>query len=127
MAYVLDTSALIAFLKQEKGWQEVAGYLAQDAYLSEVNRAEFYTHMVRNGQSIEKAEAVIQRVELIVVDFNQEQAAATAEIYPATKQYGLSLGDRACLALGLSRSLPVITADKAWQNLDVGVIVNVIR
>lgn len=127
MACVLDTSALIAFLKQEKGWEEVADYFTQDIYFSEVNRAEFYTHMVRNGQTVENAEALIQRTELLVIDFNQQQAVITAELYRTTRQYGLSLGDRACLALGVSRSLPVITADRVWQKLNINVQINIIR
>lgn len=127
MTCVLDTSALIAFLRQETGWQEVAGYLAQDTYISEINRAEFYTYMVRQGQAVESAREVIRKTELIPVEFNETQAARVAELYPVAKQCGLSLGDRACLALALVRSLPVITADKVWQGLDVGVKVIVIR
>lgn len=127
MVCVLDTSALIAVLKQEVGWEQISEHLAQDTYLSEVNRAEFYTFMVRNGQALEKAALVIQRAAIIMIDFDKDQASAVAELYSSTKQAGLSLGDRACLALAQSRSLPVITADKAWQTLDVGVEIRLIR
>lgn len=127
MVCVLDTSALIAFLTQETGWEQVADYLVQDAYFSEVNRAEFYTYMVRNSQTIENAQAILARTELITVDFDEAQAAATAALYPAGRSLGLSLGDRACLALAQSRTLPVITTDKAWQGLDIGVDIRVIR
>ena len=46
---------------------------------------------------------------------------------PHTRALGLSLGDRACLALGLRGGLPVLTADHAWQQLTLGVVVQVIR
>lgn len=127
MACVLDTSALIAFLRQEHGWQLVADYLVQDAYFSEVNRAEFYTYMVRNGQTVENAQAILDKTEVITVNFDEAQAAATAILYPAGRAFGLSLGDRACLALAMIRSLTVITADKVWRNLDIGVDVTLIR
>ena len=127
MAWVLDTSALLAFLKQERGWQEVAQALEGEAWLSEVNRAEFYTYMVRHQHSIEKAETMLRKTEIKVVSFTQEQAILSALLYPDTRHCGLSLGDRACLALGRVQALPVLTADRIWDRLDVGVPITIIR
>ena len=40
---------------------------------------------------------------------------------------GLSLGDRACLALALKLNLPALTTDRIWENLNLSVQVQVIR
>ncbi len=62
-----------------------------------------------------------------VLAFNDGQARVTADLLPRTRALGLSLGDRACLALAMERKLPVLTADRAWKSLRVGVEIRVIR
>jgi ribonuclease VapC len=62
-----------------------------------------------------------------IVPFSERQARLTAELLPQTRALGLSLGDRACLALAIERELPVLTTDKGWKALRVGVEIRLIR
>ncbi len=54
-----------------------------------------------------------------VVDFTEDLAWDAARLRPLTKQYGLSLGDRACLALAIKLNVPALTADKEWSKLKI--------
>jgi PIN domain nuclease of toxin-antitoxin system len=123
---VLDASALLAFLLAEPGSEAVAGRLRQAA-LSAVNYAEALARSVDRGKSLAAATADIARLRLLVIPFDGELAAIAASLRPATRPVGLSLADRACLALGLQTGLPVLTANRDWAKLEVGVRVEVIR
>jgi PIN domain nuclease of toxin-antitoxin system len=54
-------------------------------------------------------------------------ARQTGALRPATKALGLSLGDRACLALARRERLPILTADRSWAKLDLGIPIKVMR
>jgi PIN domain nuclease of toxin-antitoxin system len=82
---------------------------------------------VERGLMLENILSLLTRLSLEVVPFDAEQAYMTASLRPATRALGLSLGDRACLALGLRHGVPVLTADQLWAKADVGVKVEVIR
>jgi ribonuclease VapC len=69
----------------------------------------------------------LEAVGLTIFPFNADDAAAAANLWPATLSLGLSLGDRACLALAQRLQLPVLTADKIWNELQIGISVRVIR
>ncbi|MGI5837051.1 MAG: PIN domain-containing protein [Chloroflexota bacterium] len=64
---------------------------------------------------------------LEIVAFDSDLAYSTGLLRPLTKGLGLSLGDRACLALARSLGLPAITTDRTWAKLDIGVTIRVIR
>jgi PIN domain nuclease of toxin-antitoxin system len=123
---VLDASALLAVLFEEPGADEVAKLLPH-VDLSAVNYAETLTKSLDRGKSLADAVGLLNRLRLSVVPFDAELAAVAASLRPATKPLGLSLGDRACLALGLARHLPVVTADRNWKQLKVGVTVRCVR
>ena len=72
-------------------------------------------------------EEILSNLNLEVVPFSQEQALRAGILRPSTKSLGLSLGDRACLALGLYLKLPILTADKLWSNLNLAVEIRLIR
>ncbi len=122
---VFDASALLAFLNGESGAEIVRPYLGA-GYLSTVNYAEVLSSLINRGVDQQAAEAALSPlVELI--HFDVKQAAWSAQIRPLTKEFGLSLGDRACLALAYHFKSSVLTADKIWGKLDLGVEVLVIR
>jgi PIN domain nuclease of toxin-antitoxin system len=123
---VLDASALLAFLLDESGADAVAALLPH-ATLSAVNYCETLTKSIDRGKSLAESVGLLTRLRLSVVPFDAELAAVTASLRPMTKPLGLSLGDRACLALGLARNLPVVTADRAWAQLNIGVPVQCVR
>jgi ribonuclease VapC len=123
---VLDTSAFLAMANREPGADLVTGVL-QDSVMSAVNAAEVLQKLVQKGMSLDSAEDYLRRFVGEIKTFTMVQATVTASLAPRTRQLGLSLGDRACLALGKSLNLPVLTADQAWKQLDVGVTVELIR
>ena len=126
---VLDTSALLAILHGETGaetFTRKAGLL-EIATMSAVNIAEAYGKLVGRGVGPEEAwEAVIAPIPEIL-DFDTEQAKIAGGLLPQTRSLGLSLGDRACLALGIALKAPIYTADRAWKTLKLKVSIHVIR
>jgi ribonuclease VapC len=123
---VLDSSALLAVLLQERGAERVEPHLTSAA-ISAVNLSEVVATGVERGLMLESVQSLLTRLSLDVIPFDGEQAYVAASLRPATRKLGLSLGDRACLALGLKQGLPVLTADQLWAKADVGVKVEVIR
>jgi PIN domain nuclease of toxin-antitoxin system len=123
---VLDTSALLAFVWAEPGGETVAELIG-DSCMSAVNWAEAVSKLVDRGGSLEAVRAALTIAPLDVVDFNQNLAEAAGALIVRTRTKGLSLGDRACLALAARDGLPAITADRAWANLDLGIDIRVIR
>jgi PIN domain nuclease of toxin-antitoxin system len=117
---------LLAFLLAEDGADAVAALLPH-ATLSAVNYCETLTKLIDRGKSLAESVGVLTRLRLSVVPLEAELAAVAASLRPATKRLGLSLGDRACLALGLAQNQPVVTADRKWTQLDIGVPVRCVR
>ena len=123
---VLDASALLAHIREEPGSSLVAD-LAPDALMSTVNLAEVYSKLMERGLSADEADAIVYRYGFEVVPFDEELARRTGALRPATKALGLSLGDRACLALALREALPVVTTDRNWRKLTLGIEIKVVR
>lgn len=113
---VLDASAILALLQKEPGSAQVATHLA-DSVVSAVNAAEIATKLADVGLPDGFAPAVIKALGVTIVDFDARQAWAVASLRESTRELGLSLGDRACLALGLSSAGPTVTADRSWAGL----------
>ena len=115
---VLDASALLALIQEEKG-ADVIRPLLRSAVMSAVNIAETLTALQR--VHITPQEAVVSVSDIIetIVPFDLEQAQYVAELQPHVQHKGLSLGDRACIALGLKLQAPIYTADKIWGQLQL--------
>ena len=132
MTAVLDASALLALLKGEPGAERVAEALEQGAYLSAVNLAEVLSKLADWGEDPAEAQARMAQVGLLgaaveVLPFTGEDALEVARLRAMTRAYGLSFGDRACLALARRLGLPALTAERAWAELDLGIPVEVLR
>jgi PIN domain nuclease of toxin-antitoxin system len=126
MSRVADSSLVLAVIYREKGWEKWLELL-EDANLSTVNLAEVQSKLVIAGMSGELAwEAATDSVFQVML-FDEEQARLTGDLIVRTREFGLSLGDRACLALGMVLGMPVYTADRSWERLKVGVKIHVIR
>jgi PIN domain nuclease of toxin-antitoxin system len=123
---VLDASAVLCMLFREPGFDKVAAQI-DDACISAINLAEVLGRFVRDGHDLETVRTRIERLSLPVVDFDRVQAAIAASLVRRCRSAGLSLGDRACLALAIHKRLPAMTADRAWRDLDHGVEVVIVR
>lgn len=95
--------------------------------MSAVNLAEVVGRLADWGFVESEVIAALVRVPVQVVDFDSALAMASGMLRPATRRAGLSLGDRACLALGAQLGAPVFTTDRSWQALGLPVEVRVIR
>ncbi|MBJ7418075.1 MAG: type II toxin-antitoxin system VapC family toxin [Niveispirillum sp.] len=125
---VLDSSAVLALLKAERGADQVAQALP-GALVSTVNLAEIVSKLHEDGWPTAFISDVIERLDLRVISFSVEQAKTAGIMRISTKRLGLSLGDRACLALAKERHAAVLTADGAWCQLasDLGLRITNIR
>jgi len=124
---VLDASVVLALLNDEPGADKLTPELLSNATCSTVNLAEVQTKLVNAGGSPDEAwEDTLSPIRE-AEPFTDEDARIAGSLITQTRALGLSLGDRACLALGLELKAPVYTADKSWKKLKLGVKIHVIR
>ena len=121
---VLDASALLAFLQDERGADNVE---LSGSLMSTVNYSEALQKALEKGTRIEGLREELELLGLEVVPFDAEHADIAARIHAGTRRLGLSIGDRACLALAKSRGGTAVTTDRAWSEVDEGVNVRLIR
>jgi ribonuclease VapC len=122
----IDASALLAMLFAEPGAEVVADAIAGGAVMSAVNYSEVETVLVRQRRDPETILRPV-RQQLPVEPFADADALAAAALHPRTAGKGLSLGDRACLALAQRLGVPAVTAEHAWAELHLDIAVELIR
>jgi ribonuclease VapC len=120
---VLDASALLALLNEETGSDKVERYIP-GAIINAVNLSEVIGKLAESGMPEDDIHEVVATLALHVIPFDTILSFKAEFLRPITRDMGLSLGDRACLATGMLMNLPVITSDKIWR--DTGLPVNVI-
>ncbi|HEY8567510.1 MAG TPA: type II toxin-antitoxin system VapC family toxin [Beijerinckiaceae bacterium] len=123
---MLDASALLALILGEAGADVVASHL-EGAAISAVNLAEVGAKMVDRGATLDFVHREIAAAEVVVVPFDTAQAFESARLRPLTRDYGLSLGDRACLALGATMNRLVLMTDRDWTPVGLPVDIRLIR
>ena len=123
---VWDASTLFLLLQREPGWQELAARLP-DSSMSSVNLSEVAAKLLEAGGDAAATRAILEALPLRIHDFTAELAYRAAGLREATRHLGLSFGDRACLALGLGLEASILTADRAWLGLDLGVEIALAR
>ena len=126
---VLDASAVLAYVQGEPGAARVSEALAGGAILSVVNLAEVVTKLAGDGLSERAIHSAIDVLEVEMAAFDEADAISAGLLRTATRPFGLSLGDRACVALALRSGLPALTGDRAWREVGpaLGVEIEVIR
>jgi len=127
---VFDTSALLAMIHAEPGGDRAAELLSEPGaqiLVSAVNLSEAQAVLINRGTPDKEAWELLSDLSLEVIAFDAEQARSAGILISQTREFGLSFGDRACLALGLQERCVVITADRAWKKLNVGVKMELIR
>lgn len=123
---VLDASALLALLNGEPGAEEVERTIP-GAAIGAVNLSEVVAKLAEGGMPEEAIRLALGGIELEVVAFDGPLAYRAGLLRVPTRSLGLSFGDKACIALGRHLGAPVLTTDRRWRELSVGVEVRVIR
>lgn len=123
---VLDASAILTLLHDEPGASEVLPWIAEGV-ISAVNLAEVVGKLLEAGMPEAAAIDAIERLALEVVALDAAMAIRAGALRPLTRSLGLSLGDRACLATAQQLGLPVVTADRTWQQVEAGVPIHTVR
>ncbi len=124
---VLDASVILAVLFQEPGAEKMTDEIMEWAVVSTVNLAEVQSKLVKMGHPPEDAWSDALLLETDPEPFTAGQAKIAGNLLAKTEKYGLSLGDRSCLALAIALKAPVYTTEQLWRNLKVGVPIHVIR
>ena len=124
---VLDASAILAIVFQERGAEKLTVEIMKDAVISTVNLAEVQSKLVKKGYDPEEAWEDATSLVSAAVRFTSEQAKIAGSLITQTEKVGLSLGDRSCLALAIALKAPVYTTEQVWRELKVGVLIHVIR
>lgn len=128
-ASILDASALIAFLHNEPGAEAVVDAITATAAISVVNWAETLSKVAADGDDPQQVADSLQTSDspLILEPLTDADCVEIARLRPLTKAHGLSIADRACLALAKRLEIPVVTADRDWADLNLGTTVQLIR
>jgi ribonuclease VapC len=124
---VLDASAILAFLQNEQGAEKLTDEVLDRAVASTVNLAEVHGKLVKGGFSPDEAWEHTLSLVTAAEPFTSEQAKIAGSLLPKTEKFGLSLGDRSCLALAIALKAEVYTAEQQWKNLKVSIPIHVIR
>ena len=125
-SFVLDASALLALLNEEPG-KDVVEEAIGDCSISAVNYCEVIGKLIDAGVPDDDANHTVELLNIEIVDFDAKLAFQAASLRRATRILGLSLGNRCCLALGRARKATVLTSERSWSKLKIGVKVKLIR
>jgi len=123
---LLDASALLALLQHEPGAEQVAAEI-EYAAISIINLAEVVTKLFDTEVSEEAIQKALIPLNLTIVPFDEQMAYETGRLRTSTRQLGLSLGDRACLATAKIQGASILTADRVWLQVNIGVDIKCIR
>ena len=124
---VLDASVILAVIHQERGSEKITPDVLVRGIVSTVNLAEVQGKLVKSGWSPSDAWEDANGLARSILPFTQDHARVAGNLIAETRSLGLSLADRACLALALDLKAPVYTADRSWKNLKLGLQIHVIR
>ena len=124
---VFDASAMLALIQHERGAENLTAEIRQNAVASTVNLAEVQSKLVKKSNDPNKSWATALSTVTTVEPYTREQARIAGDLIATTEKYGLSLGNRSCLALAITLKAPVYTTEQLWRNLKVGIPIHVIR
>jgi PIN domain nuclease of toxin-antitoxin system len=124
--FILDASAVLALLNKENGWEKVFEVFS-DSYICTVNLSEVIAKLVEINIPETEIIKILNNLNLKIINFNYKISFRCGLLHKITKIKGLSLGDRACLATGIEKKLPILTADRVWKELTLPVEIILIR
>jgi len=126
VSVVLDASALLAYLHDEPGAERVSTAL-EGAVISTVNWSEVLQKSIRAGVDVEGMAQDFADIGVGFEPFTTQQAETAVTLWNRSRNHGLSLADRACLALAIETATPVLTADRAWAQLGLEIEIQGLR
>jgi PIN domain nuclease of toxin-antitoxin system len=115
---LFDASALLALIKKEPGYKQLEDLLASSC-ISAVNLSEVVSVLMRVGIPQNKIEEIVTEIIPEIIPFTYRTGLVTGNLIAKTKEFGLSLGDRACIATGIVENMVIYTTDKIWQKLQL--------
>ena len=115
---LFDSSALLTLIQEEKGY-EILQDISATITMSSVNLGDVIAVLTRTGIPAHKIREILDSTGADIISFNEKEAILSGSLITKTKPFGLSFGDRACIATGIIYGLKVYTTDKAWNNLEV--------
>jgi PIN domain nuclease of toxin-antitoxin system len=125
--FVLDSSILLAIFNHEPGWEAAEELVTPGCLMSSINLSEVVAKLRERGVSESDVEVELGGIDVDVVPFSEAQAMDAGFLRPMTKANGLSLGDRACIALARQVRLPALTTDRRWRGLELGIEIRLVR
>jgi PIN domain nuclease of toxin-antitoxin system len=125
--YVFDASAILAILLEEQGAEKAKGFLAQSRFCSSVNVAEVIARLTDYGLSDREIDDAVSGLRLDILGFDSDLARNAGLLRRVTRQIGLSLGDRACLATAAHLKCAAVTADRIWASLPARLPIRLVR
>lgn len=126
MVAVLDASAVLAAYFDEPGADQVQATLP-GALLSSVNYTEVIGKCLDRGEALGAVLRKLAAMGFEIIAHDAQLARRAGELRPLTKRLGMSLADRACLALAERERLPALTADRSWKSLNLEIDIRLIR
>jgi PIN domain nuclease of toxin-antitoxin system len=123
---LLDMSAIIALLKKEPGYELLEEVIASSA-VSAVNLSELVSVLIRAGIEESEVDEIIKDIVPEIIPFSDDIAVNSGKLIKQTKEFGLSLGDRACVATGIHYNIPIYTTDKVWKRIKAQANIIIIR
>lgn len=131
-AFVLDASALMALTHDEDGADIVTAAVEHGAAISVANWAEVLSKLAEHGKDPKQADTELRATKiaeqgLSIEPITEADCIAIARARPKTRAQGLSLADRACLVLAARLGVPALTADHAWEDVNLDAEVKLIR
>jgi len=123
---LLDTSAIIALLRKEPGYEILEEVIANSA-ISTVSLGELVSVLSRSNIIENEIDEIIKDLVPEIIPFTEDIAINTGKLIKQTKKLGLSLGDRACIATEIYHNMSVYTTDKIWKELKTSAEIIVVR
>lgn len=124
--YLMDSSAVLTILFDELGSNEILKYLG-NASISSVNYCEVISKVVQRKACPEISNLQIKSIIENIIPFDEKIALYAGTLINSTKEFGLSLGDRACIATAINHEFEIITTDKIWSKLNLPIKISVMR
>lgn len=124
--HILDTSALIALIHREPGWETVQAVLDHSAVCA-IHLTEAITKLTRKGGEPRLVERYLRALPMPILPWDEELAWESRDLAPLAWTHGLSLADRACLTIARHHGAIAMTSDTEWESLKLDVRVELFR